>query len=258
MKTKDPVKFEDDSHTYTSPKTGEELQSVTEFVGQFFEDFDADAVIDEWYEKWQEEEDDRYYGLTRDEIKAQWKENGLEKSKHGTQVHDAIEQFLLDNIDVIDILDSFDAESQKKILAATNYANKQELLHSPVDIAPELQIYSDYHGLAGTIDLIFEREDGSVVLYDWKTNDKIKTSGFWDAEKRDTKKALPPIEELDDCHLSKYTLQLSVYAYILEQEYGVDVEELNLVHLSPSVSVFSVDYRKDLVEKMLEAAGGDE
>jgi len=115
----------------------------------------------------------------------------------------------------------------------------------PNAIVPELIVHDEELGLAGTIDLVVETPDG-LVLIDWKTNKKITTKGY------NNKKALEPIEDLDDCHLVKYSLQLSLYAYMLERQ-GWKIDMLLLVHLIDGLAVsIEVPYVKERVEELLE------
>lgn len=43
-----------------------------------------------------------------------------------------------------------------------------------------------------------------------------------------------PLDDLDDCDGSKYSLQLNVYKYILENFYGQSVSHMGLVSFHPN------------------------
>jgi hypothetical protein len=53
-----------------------------------------------------------------------------------------------------------------------------------------------------------------VHITDYKTNKEIKTEGYvnWQGERS---KMLPPVSHLDDCNLNHYSLQLSLYLYMI-------------------------------------------
>ena len=60
--------------------------SVTTVVHNAFEKFNANKIIDNMMAspKWNES---KYFGMTKDEIKRQWKQNGAEAAKMGTAMH---------------------------------------------------------------------------------------------------------------------------------------------------------------------------
>jgi len=63
--------------------------------------------------------------------------------------------------------------------------------------------------------MVFEKEDGTLLIYDWKRSKEIKkTNPFnkW-ANKEE-------IEHLPDSNYWHYCLQLNTYKAILEDKYG--------------------------------------
>lgn len=252
--------FEEERHKYFHPVTGEELTSVTTVYKEYFGQFDAEAVLDEYYAGWQEPTSKRfddYGGLSREEIIDLWEENRDSAAAHGTFVHDAIESYLLGDIDQIDISEFDDGAAQIKIMLATNWEKQAERLYQPQMVFPEEQLYSDEHRIAGTIDLLFIDGDNNVTLIDWKTNSKDLSKVFYDRAARRVKTAEYPIAELDDCAISKYIMQLSTYAYIIENEWTLDGEPLKIKKLiipwltEKGIKEYDIPYRKDLVEKVL-------
>ena len=77
-------------------------------------------------------------------------------------------------------------------------------------IAAEKLVFNEELGLAGTIDLLARsKKDKSIVILDWKTNKRIiKESPFG-------KYGLKPISHLMDINFNHYSLQLSIYQYLL-------------------------------------------
>ena len=58
-----------------------------------------------------------------------------------------------------------------------------------------------------------------------------------------------------DCNFNVYTLQLSLYAYILQQlNPEFNIRSLKLVHIARDgkQTIYEVEYRKDDVERMLK------
>ena len=80
-------------------------------------------------------------------------------------------------------------------------------------VYPEHMVYLKSAGLCGQSDLV-EVVNGKVNIIDYKTNKEIKTKGFTNWEGI-TQMMLHPVNNLEDCHLNHYALQLSIYMYII-------------------------------------------
>lgn len=84
--------------------------------------------------------------------------------------------------------------------------------------------------LAGSIDLIVhDAARGVYHLVDYKRSDKLQSQlrGFG------SKKMAAPLDHLQDCKGAGYALQLSLYQYILERDYGMTIGDRVLVSLHP-------------------------
>jgi N-acetyl-anhydromuramyl-L-alanine amidase AmpD len=106
--------------------------------------------------------------------------------------------------------------------------------------------------LAGSVDFVGQKSDGSYVIMDWKTSKKLNDQG-WD--KAYGKKAYYPIEHVNDCEKNKYTMQLNLYKYILEQHYGLQISSMVIASFQESYSPYfytEVDDMGDEVRKILE------
>ncbi len=91
--------------------------------------------------------------------------------------------------------------------------------------------------LAGKIDNISQDKEGKIFLFDYKTDKKFEKSSKYN------KKFLAPFEYLDDCELSKHSLQLAIYKLLFEQQTGLTVEGCKIVWLNdanPSYQVVPV------------------
>ncbi len=82
-------------------------------------------------------------------------------------------------------------------------------------------------GIAGTLDsLVYSSRTRRHHILDWKTNSRFGTSSRW-------QKLLEPFADLDDCELSCYSLQLSLYRLILERTLPeLTLGDSYLIHLS--------------------------
>jgi hypothetical protein len=66
---------------------------------------------------------------------------------------------------------------------------------------------------------------------DWKTNKEIKTKSGFDTKTKNTAKMLYPLGNLDDCNYYHYTLQLSTYAWMIQQvNPNFNIKDLIMVH----------------------------
>jgi hypothetical protein len=231
----DKLKFEEEEHVYTVDDVP--LTSVTTFVGQFFPKFDADAVAEKKAYSY-----GQYKDLSKEEILAKWNK----KAQDGTTVHEQIELAIKGQ--------QFLAEPRPRAKHGIEYWKQLKKKHLFAEPEPELRVYSEKYKIAGTIDLPYRHENGNgglkptYSLVDWKTNKKIYQKAY--KGKKGTHKIT---ENLEACNYVKYTLQLSTYAYILEQEYGVTVADLVLCHVEPNkYTAYKVPYRYSLVKRMLE------
>jgi hypothetical protein len=100
-------------------------------------------------------------------------------------------------------------------------------------------------GFAGTLDSLAasSRTDLAHVL-DWKSNEEFETSNRW-------RNMLPPLNDLPDCHLSHYSVQLSLYRLALERA-DIPTGDAWIVHLGQQATPYrALDLRRRL-EKWLE------
>jgi hypothetical protein len=198
--------FKPENHEYTSIEPdGIKWLSVTTLVSALKEPFDADAKA----AKSAKNKKSKWYGLSPEEIKQAWKNESKRATDLGTWYHNQRENDLcgLDTIEkqgiALPIIKPLEKDGVK-------YAPEQRL--SP-GIYPEHFIYMKSAGLCGQADRV--EVIGDVVdIYDYKTNKELKTTGFtnWEGV---TSKMQHPLNHLDDCHLSHYNLQLSIYMYMI-------------------------------------------
>jgi hypothetical protein len=91
------IHFDEGPHTYTIQDIGGEFTSVTTWVHQHFEHFDAKKVIAAMMrntKKWNDPvANAKYYGKTADEIEEMWANAGREAAAKGTEMHYNIECF---------------------------------------------------------------------------------------------------------------------------------------------------------------------
>lgn len=200
--------------------------SVTSAISRFFTPFNADAAIASMMSKkdWPRPE---YIGsngaaLSVDEIKRIWEATRVGASSSGTSLHTEIETYI----------NRFSGLSNKQQLndAVTTSPELQQFIdffRSRIiaeDIAPfrtEWRIAVRDGSLAGCIDFVGRRSDGTFVIGDWKRSRK-----FHEWQSSYGKKCRPPLQHMPQCDASKYALQVNLYRYILEKYYGMTVSSM--------------------------------
>lgn len=201
------LRFTPQDHKYTSLKKEDERDwvSVTSFIGNFKQPFEADKIA----EKSSKNKKSKWYGMSVQDIKEAWKAEANRATTLGTWYHNCRERDLceLETIErqgmPVPVVKPIEVEGIK-------YSPDQKLTDG---VYPEHLVYLKSAGLCGQSDLV-EVVNGHVNITDYKTNKEIKVQGFTNWEGITTK-MMPPVHHLDDCNLNHYTLQLSMYMYII-------------------------------------------
>jgi hypothetical protein len=119
------------------------------------------------------------------------------------------------------------------------------------DWYPEVILYDREIGISGTIDLALVcHKTGDIHLFDWKTNKKIWKKAFGN------KKGWHPITaQTDDCNYQHYTVQLSIYQFLLEKNFGGVVRTRQILWLTEEEGcvTYNCDYKPHIVEQMFTA-----
>lgn len=198
--------FTHQNHKYASIEPdGIDWISVTSFIGNFKQPFEADKIAD----KSSKNKKSKWYGMTPEQIKEAWKAETKRAVDLGTWYHNCREK---------DICELESMERRGFIVPVYKPIEKDGIKQSPNQklgngVYPEHLVYLKSAGLCGQSDLV-EVIDGYVHITDYKTNKEIKKEGFtnWEGV---TTKMLAPVQHLDDCNLNHYTLQLSMYMYMI-------------------------------------------
>lgn len=93
-----------------------------------------------------------------------------------------------------------------------------------------------------------------MFLVTHNTNKQIKQSSYYDQKTKSSEKLKYPLNTLDNCNYSVYNMQLSTYAWMIQQLHpDWTCKELILVHFdhNNNMTTYHMDYLKDEVEKML-------
>jgi len=214
------VEFDEGPHIYTVRGEGG-YTSVTTLNHSYFEEFDADGIITNILKgRKMQDPTYRYYGMTREDIKKQWAENGKAASGSGTKMHADIEYYYND----------LPVEND-----SIEFAYFKEFLKDFPELKPyrtEWVVYDEALKLAGSIDMIFENPDGTLQIYDWKRVKEIKYDHDTSFGNEKYGK-LDCIRSMPDTNYWHYSLQLNTYKKILETKYDKIITDMYLVCLHP-------------------------
>ena len=230
------ISLDEDTHTYKLSNSQTVFTSVTEFISSFFSKFDEKKIAEKltYLEK--------YKNKSVDDILNDWEQRRI----RGSLVHKEIEKYINDmNTNHVHYqkynLSHFDLKSQQGV----KFLQKCKIYDNNL-IFPEVKIFSEEIGLAGTIDLIiYNQPKNQISLIDWKTNVSIKKEGFKNGIKE-------PTSKITDSAFNKYELQLSMYKYILQTYYKVEVNSIYIIHLTDySFKYLNCLFQEETIKKML-------
>lgn len=226
------ISFEESSHTYNVLGVGE-MKPVSSVIAMFFNPFDAEQTSIK-----------KCHGdlAAAEKLREEWEARGAFASQAGTYLHKQIENYL----------------NQKgephNFLCDVEYNGKFLHLNKRVDISKEWSYFKAFDNattyipfrtewcvfdkeakMAGTIDLLCARNDGTYEIYDWKRSNKIdpSESNPWSA-------GINGLEHMTDTAYSHYCLQQNLYRYMLEKNYGIRISRMNLVVLHPDFVSYKI------------------
>lgn len=253
------ITFVEETHTYTVQcYTDKTFTSVTTWINSHFEQFDADAVISKMMNGRNWKAGHKYWGMLPEQIKAQWTESGNSVSKAGTELHYRIECFY-NNPKITacakqtnDVFYTMYMDAHAQTLAQESFEWQYfiDFVKDHPHLKPyrtEWRIFDTSILMAGSIDMVFEHEDGTLSIYDWKRSKAIEN--FNSFNKFST---TPSLCYLPDSNYWHYALQLNAYKVILENNYDKKVKDLCLVRLHPNASSYEVIKLPDLSEEVRE------
>ena len=222
--------FNEEEHKYFNEK-GLEYISVTTLLGTFKKPFDSEMHAKRVAER---------TGTTVESVLASWKKTTVEAQERGTGIHKKMEAYikfgecLPEDADMI--------KSFNNAIEGFKHSKK----------TAEGLLWIDDARIAGTADIILENDKEFYIL-DFKTNKKFKFMNDFG------EKLLPPLSYLDYCEFTIYSMQLSLYAYMLQKQSGKHCKGLKVLYLSTNTFTNSrfwreipILYCKDTIHNIVE------
>lgn len=281
VKINGDVAFYEDGHLYVNVKNANiKYTSVTTLISKYHESFDGDfwsgyKALEELMgqdfkdlgvQKYLLENrkldldikdyvDVRRYETLKKEILTGYSNKAITAATYGTKIHKEKEEqfYKKEKINPKDcgfILHDGVFDCQK---------NNFDLNRTKAVLPEYLVYYSNEKGtvhLAGQIDLLV-KDGNDLYIYDYKSNEKgIESKAYYDKSKKTTKKMFYPLNDLEDTKLNHYTIQLSLYAWMLQQiNPEFNIKRLTLIHIDRDgfETEIVVEYKKTSVERLLKA-----
>lgn len=216
--TTNRVTFDEALHEYKNPR-GRKYTSATTLVGKFKQPFDSIAVSEAYAKK---------HGNTPEHWRKQWASITQHACARGTKFHKTKEKIMLETTGIIHNNTAFPVVDINKFTEPNiDYSTL------PDGIYPELLLWNHYWEMAGLADIVTIEGD-YFDIDDYKTNKKIDTSSY-KHYKTGHKMMKFPIQHLQDCNFIHYSIQLSIYAYMLEQLTGKTARRLTFHHHPPAL-----------------------
>ena len=232
------IQFFEEGHKYIILSEPEiKYTSVTTWNHSHFPHFDADEIIKNMMKSKGWKEGHKYWGLSPEQIKAQWNSNKDAVSGAGTDLHFEIECFNNDKRFLFEY-------TNKELYQIYMIDNKETHSSRPLEWQyfinfvrdnPELKpyrtewlVYNEDVKISGSIDMVYENPDGTLSIYDWKRAKLItRINNF-------NKFAISQeVCHLPDSNFWHYALQLNTYKAIIEAKYDRKIKDIFLVRLHP-------------------------
>lgn len=199
-------------------------QSVTTFLKQFFDEFNADEIIEKYYDKWQNAEHKDYHGKSKDAIKAMWEDKRDTAADAGTHMHAQFENYC--NVQAFERIPEFN--NFMKWLTESGIKPYRT----------EMTIYHPKLKLIGNVDLLAKDKDGNFIIVDYKRSEKPANISYG----RMTRGGL----NLPDTKIVKHALQLSIYKYIYETMYDIKIHKIYNLYIKDDYIEFVQQKEIDL------------
>jgi hypothetical protein len=235
-------------HTYFLDGSCDDICSSTQMVHAFFPDFDSEGMakrtcLSKSFQT-RHRPSHKYHGCEtyQDVLKVWNRARDL-----GTALHDNIECYL---------------NGEEFELDEDNKSSFQEFLKFSQDkyfwkfehFRTEWAIFDPETRICGKIDYIGRNPaTGHFVILDWKRVENISDCSFSRMQRKGAENGFGPCSNMENCKYITYSLQLNLYKWILEKNYGIYVSQMFLIQLHPklkNVVVFKVPNLQKTILKM--------
>lgn len=234
------IKYFDEPHKYFEGE--HELVSATTFIGKFKPKFDTQNIAEEYASK---------RGLNVDDVISDWDYKRDRSTIKGSLVHDYAENFWMNKIfgyDGSHAIKKFGTDSIKESFDKCKNIFHNFYIDASINLVPvkmEWVVGDKDLGIGGMVDCLFyNKKSQQLEIYDYKTNKEIKTKNDFGQTFSD------PISHLDICEINTYSLQLSLYKFLIEKNTNLKIGNCYLVWINENNENYRIYPCKDLVAEI--------
>ncbi len=188
-------------HRYTDTK-GEIYTSVSKLLSEYEHKTDWVEVAGKVAGK------GKFAGMDKASVLKLWDDKKNKAANHGTKIHNALERYSK-KFEILE--EDKDLEPMIKDIQST-YKDYYQ-------VYDECTLYHPKYMVAGTSDkiLIPKKNSSYFDIEDFKTN----IARGIEFHNKDNKYMLAPVDHLQEANYNRYSLQLSLYAYMMEELTGM-------------------------------------
>ncbi len=223
------VYLEPIEHKYIHKVSGKKYKSVTTAIKMIEPHFDAEGISLAITKQLNNVKQERYIGLSQQQILDYWQELNDIANEYGTLVHSILEKYILAKEWYFPPATK-EGEFEQLVIDAYNLLK----IDKGIYMKPERIMYNENYEIAGMSDLVIDISDTHFDLVDYKTN---KVFNFYNPFGFES--LLPPFNHLQNCQWSIYSIQLSIYVYLYELETGKKCRQIYVLYWDKEVKVFN-------------------
>ena len=228
FKVFEEIGFQEDVHKYTF-ETDKRITplSVSGIIGQYKKPFDSDFFAGRKADS---------LGIDKQIILDQWKNAADIGCSKGTVSH----LYLEDGINKVPFTYPKRYDYVKELFLALKPQMDRFLKENRLEnVKTELIMGCKELGITGTLDQLFrDPRNGDYYIFDWKTNKKIERSSNYNF--------IGKLKELDSSELSTYSLQLSLYKYLLEKYTDIKIKASYIVWFNANNKSYEIIKTKNV------------
>lgn len=266
--------YNDELHKYVDTRDGKPFISVTTLIHKYCADFDEDfwsmykglEVLNPSAfasykkdllntKKYKMEDLINVFNASEDEIKKHqqdildaWKKKTEEACARGTAIHAEKENVFY--------------EKPKHDLSRFNLSGEYTCKKDYYELDQERGAYPEYLvyfndkevKIAGQVDLLI-KDGNEITIIDYKTNAKLDSKSYYDNRSKKHQCMKYPLSNIMDCNLMHYTIQLSMYAYMVKQlNPEFVIKKLMIIHYDHDGGEheYVLDYKEAEVIKLIK------
>jgi PD-(D/E)XK nuclease superfamily len=200
------IHFDEASHRYSN--NGQTYISATQLIDMVTNKFDV---------KGQASRMAIAHGMTPEYWEEKWKKISKKAQDTGNELHARQEDLL--GARGLDLMEGKTYRVQNPALIAAVSGN-MDYFYWPDGVYSELLLWNHEYQIAGRADKVILSTHKSgyrfAHVHDYKTNKKLSTSS-WFTPGEGYRRLKYPLAHLMDCDMVKYSLQMSIYQFMLEQ-----------------------------------------